>query len=230
MTDEARGEAHRRTVQMLADPELGGALLLVGLALAGLLDLAAPRAGERVRLGDVAKLVWPRTPGTRYILRRVLAGDARTYRPPEPGYGEDRCTAPMLRRAGTCGRPRSCHGYLTDWETGEQSWIAACTRHGDWWRAQRAENEAARPARPPLPAANHGGVLARHFPELPWPKVWTWATGETWIEHPEETPWPRPSLTLYLGLGDDDVAADHRGLAGGRQRMTLVPVPPGDRP
>ncbi len=43
MTEEATGQAHRRTGQMLADPELGGDLLLVGLALAGLLDLDAPR-------------------------------------------------------------------------------------------------------------------------------------------------------------------------------------------
>jgi hypothetical protein len=105
VTEEATGQAHRRTVQMLADPELGGDLLLVGLALAGLLDLDAPRAGERVRLGDVAKLAWPRTPGTRYILRRVLAGDARTYRAPEPSFGEDCCTAPMLRRPANV-RPR----------------------------------------------------------------------------------------------------------------------------
>ena len=46
-----------------------------------------------------------------------------------------------------------------------------------------AENEAARPAHPPRPAANHRGVPACHFPELPWPKVWTWATGGTWVEH-----------------------------------------------
>ena len=148
----------------------------------------------------------------------------------------------MLRRPGTCGRARSCYGYLTDWATGEQNWIAACTRHRDWWNAQRAENEAARPARPPVPAANHGGVLARHFPELPWPQVWTWATGGTWFEHPEERPWPRPSLTLYVGDGGDedgsaeltgegaDVAADHPRPACARERMTLVAVPPGDRP
>jgi hypothetical protein len=97
VTEEATGQAHRRTGQMLADPELGGDLLLVGLALAGLLDLDAPRVGERVRLGDVAKLAWPRSPGTRYIVRRVLASDARTYRAPEPSFGEDRCTAPMNR-------------------------------------------------------------------------------------------------------------------------------------
>jgi hypothetical protein len=242
VTEEGTGQAHRRTVQMLADPELGGDLLLVGLALAGLLDLGAPRGGERVRLGDVAKLAWPRSPGTRYILGRVLAGDARTYRAPEPSFGEDRCTAPMLRRPGTCGRARSCYGYLTDWVTGEQNWIVACTRRGGWWNAQRAENEAARPARPPVPAANHGGVLARHFPEPPWPQVWTWATGGTWFEHPEEQPWPRPSLTLYVGDGGDedgddeltgdvdDVPADHPRPACARERMTLVAVPTGDRP
>ena len=57
----------------------------------------------------------------------------------------------------------------------------------DWWDARRAANEAARPARPPLPAANLGGVLARHFPELNWPTVWTWASRGTWKEHPEES-------------------------------------------
>jgi hypothetical protein len=96
----------------------------------------------------------------------VLDAAARTYRPPQPGYGEDRCRAPMTRRSGPCGRPRTCFGYLTDWATGEKTWLAACTRHDDWSQEQRAANEAARPAHPPLPAANHGGVLARHFPEL----------------------------------------------------------------
>ena len=134
MTEAPTNPPHRRTVRMLTRSWAATSCSSAG-RWPGCSDLDAPRVGERVRLGDVAKLAWPRTPGTRYILRRVLAGDARTYRAPEPSYGEDRCTAPMLRRRGTCGRARSCYGYLTDWATGEQNWIAACSRHGDWWNA-----------------------------------------------------------------------------------------------
>jgi len=147
----------------------------------------------------------------------------------------------MLRRPGTCDRARSCYGYLTDWATGERNWIVACTRHGGWWNARRAENEASRPARPPVPAANHGGVLARHFPELPWPQVWTWATGGTGFEHPEERSWPRRSLMQYLEDGCERTAPTSSPATAAtslpttpgppvRERMTLVAVPPGDRP
>jgi hypothetical protein len=137
----------------------------------------------------------------------------------------------MIRRSGPCGRPRTRFGYLTDWATGDKTWLAACTRHDDWWQAKRAANEADRPAHPPLPAANHGGVLARHFPELDWPKLWTWASGGTWQQHPEEKPRPKPSLILYLGVGErDDTGADagaDPAVAPGR--ATLVAVPSGDR-
>jgi hypothetical protein len=63
-----------------------------------------------------------------------------------------------------------------------------------------------------------------------------------WFEHPEERPWPRHSLTLYVGDGGDedgsaeltgdvdDVPADHPRPACARERMTLVAVPTGDRP
>ena len=79
------------------------------------------------------------------VARRVQRHCRPLDRAPEPGYGEDRCTAPMIRRAGPWGRPRNHYGYLPDWATRQQTWIVACTGHGDWWHAQRAENQAARP-------------------------------------------------------------------------------------
>jgi hypothetical protein len=189
---------YARTARMLDDPDLGGDLLLVGLALARFLDFDPP--GEKVNVKQISRACFPRA--SYRPVKRIFEMDARTYRPPQPSWSAT-CEAPMIRRDGPCGQHATGHGYLTDWDTGEQEGIWSCARHHAWRMDLIRRNTAAKPQRLPLPAANHGGVLAKHFPEIDWPKIWEWATGGRWVEHPEVEPWKPPTLTLHLGDGAD---------------------------
>lgn len=190
---------------MLGDDQLSGDLLLVGLVIADHVD--GEHGEDRLTIGRVARQAFPQKRWRRDHIRRVLEDDARTYKPPEPAMWPAPCTAPMVRRPGQCGRGASSRGWLTDWSTGEQWFDAACARHSDWFWSQNRANQAARPKRLVLPPANHGGVLAKHLPELDWRAMWRWATRDTWVEHPEVEPWRPPTFTLVLGDGRDDAEA-----------------------
>lgn len=188
---------------MLDDPDLGGDLLLVGLAFARFIDFGGVDPGAKLSTRHVADRVWPAHPRRAWKVKHVLADDARGYEPPLR-YNEDgrRCKAPMIRRDGPCGRAATWSRLITDWGSGEQSWLLACARHVQWYDDMARANREGKPDVVPLPAANHGGVLARHIPEFGWPKVWAWATDGRWVEHPEREPRKPPTLTLHLGDGD----------------------------
>ncbi|MGH3480525.1 MAG: hypothetical protein ACRDQD_27295 [Nocardioidaceae bacterium] len=187
-----------RILRLLADPEPHGELLLVGMAMAAKLDLA-PRKPDFFPL--LVQDIWPEWPDRMRRLMGVIADDARTYRAPSAGR---KCTAPMRRRAGWCGKNWSTGGWTTDWSTGERTWIAACNRHRPWVDEEMAANYAAKPEGDvPLPCANSGGVLAQHFPELNWYSLWR-KCAPRWVQHPEVKPWPKPTLEVVLGEGVDD--------------------------
>lgn len=108
----------------------------------------------------------------------------------------------MIRRQGPCGQSASLRAMLTDATTGRKQWLAACSRHRDWFegrvRSNRAEVEVANPERPP---ANAGGVLARHIPEIDWEATWI-KLDPTWTPPPEVEPEEvplTPRLRLVLG-------------------------------
>lgn len=191
-----------RSARMLEDRGLGGDLLLVGLALAHFLDFEPP--DEKLNVKHIARACFPHLRYRTNTVKRIFEMDARTYRPPQPNW-DGKCEAPMIRRDGLCGQHATGHGYLTDWDTGEQELIWSCARHHAWRQDLIKRNQAAKPQRAALPAANHGGVLAKHFPEIDWPKIWTWAAGSRWIEHPEQEPWKPPTLSLVLGESEDAV-------------------------
>lgn len=204
---------YARTARMLDDPDLGGDLLLVGLAYARFLDFGM-HPGKKLTDTLIAACAFPGDRLRRRKLKRLHADDARTYSPPrQPWTGE--CAAPMIRREGTCGREVSRWRPVTDWRDGEVTWVGGCYRHRDWVDETARANQAEKPRRVPTPAANSGGVLARHLPEFAWPKIWAWATDGRWIEHPESEPWKPPTLTLHLGDGSED---------GRATRPLLVPV------
>jgi hypothetical protein len=204
---------YSRSARMLDDPNLGGDLLLVGLAFARFLDFGGIPPGQRLSTNHVADCVWPALSHRAWKVKRVLADDARCYQPPLR-YKEDgrRCGAPMIRRDGPCGRTATWSKLLTDWTTGEKSWLMACSRHVQWYDEIARANRESKPDVVPLPAANHGGVLARHIPEFGWPKIWAWATDGRWVEHPEVEPWRPPTLTLHLGDGDAADLSDRPAL------------------
>jgi hypothetical protein len=205
-----------RSARMLDDPDLDGELLLVGLAFARFLDFGGVPAGKALNTNMVARCVWPKNPRRNWSIKRVVAADARTYQPPLRYDMDGRhCGAPMIRRDGPCGRPSTWSRLVTDWSTGEQSWLLACARHVPWYDQMCRENRETKPDRLVVPAANHGGILARHIPEFAWPKIWHWATDGTWVEHPEVEPWKPPTFTLVLGDG---------GPGASGQRAMLAPV------
>lgn len=194
-----------RAVRIMQDPEVSGDLLLVALGFALYVDFLGVKV---IKSSELAKHLWPdRSKDEQWWkLRRVFEDDARTYKPPRVKW-ERRCDSPMIRRDGPCGQRATTWRYLTDWSTGEKSLLCACSRHSDWFREQELANRAAKPNEVPLPAANHGGLMARYFPEYDWPAYWK-KLDPRWVEHPEAKPWPKPTLTLVLGDGEYGEPAD----------------------
>lgn len=194
----------RRILRLLNDPELQGDLLLVGMALSAWLDL-----GHTSRtFYAVARDLWPKSRHQMLRLTEAIASDVRTYRPPDAPTD---CRAPMQRRAGLCGqRAREVHIWLpdgtvgaivTDRVTGEWGPISACARHVEWAQQKLRESYTDKPNDIPLPLANSGGLLAKHFPELNWYRLY--ATFDPyWQQHPEVKPWPKPTLEVVIGGGE----------------------------
>jgi hypothetical protein len=208
-----------RISRLVNDPNLSGDLLLIGVVLATNNDFAG---GSSLKVSALAKAAWPKLPPSdaMYKAKDALKSDIRRYRTPDTA-GRPTCGSPTPRKEA-CGRNHSMFGYATDWDTGEQTLIAACSRHSDWFRVLLDTNRAARPETVPLAAANSGGDLARHFTEVDWPKLWA-LLDPRWVRHPEARPWPKPKLSLVLGNGDD--GDDKPALD---RRPALVPGHPDD--
>jgi hypothetical protein len=190
MTD-ARGA---RIVRLIEDPAVDGDLLLVGIGLAARYDFSLDCGSSISGLG---KLLWSTRDMSEYKVRNAFRSDMRGYKPPPL---EGTCCAPMIRRTTHCGQRATMRGYITDWATGVKTALAGCSRHQEWFRAASDRNNRAKLDNPPLPVANHGGELARHFPAIDWPRFWA-KLDPKWVQHPEVKPWPKPTLTLILGEG-----------------------------
>lgn len=226
-----------RIAQMVADPELGGELLLIGTVLSSIIDdqladrpsikrihlLAyGPRGPELQNPGmPVVREPMPRRAGAvewrECRTARLLAADARQYRMPEPD--DYSCMAPTPRKP-RCGKNNQISGRITDWTTGEQSVLAACRKHLDWFREHEATAQATKPEiGEVLPYANHGGVLARHFPEIDWPRLWS-ILNPQWREYPEREPAEPSTPKLNLLISDDAAPArpSRRGPATTKHR------------
>lgn len=199
-TYSALKEYRKRIAAMLADPECTGDLFSLGVAL---LDFAILRNRDHKNWAHYAEQVWDFR-GRRYI-HGVLRKDIRRYDAIQDADERDparRCGAPMVRRQGPCGNSASRRALLTDSLTGRKQWIAGCKRHEDWFndrvRSNRADIEEIADA--VRPAANAGGVLARHIPEIDWEAVWV-KLDPSWERPPEADPEPvsvYPKLRLVL--------------------------------
>ncbi len=194
MTD-ARGA---RVLRLIQDPELGGDLLLLGLGMCAVYDFGLTYQQFSIDLGN---MLWAGRRDPHWKVHHVFKLDSRTYRVLWPDIRH--CTAPMRRRDGACGKSASNMAMLTDWATGEKTCIGGCSRHADWFNRAHRANLQSKPDIVPLPHANHGGILAKHFPRIDWPRFWK-NLDPTWVQHPERTEWPKPDLTLVLGKGLDD--------------------------
>ena len=193
-------EYRKRIKAMLDDPECVGDLFGLGVAL---LDFAVLRDRDHKNWEHYTEQVWDfrHKAKTRDVLRK----DIRRYDAIKDADERDparRCGAPMVRRQGPCGNSASRRAMLTDSLTGRQQWIAGCKRHEDWFnervRANRADVEQIADA--VRPAANAGGVLERHIPEIDWEAVWV-KLDPSWVRPPEAEPEPvsvYPKLRLLL--------------------------------
>lgn len=205
-TYTALREYRRRVAAMLDDPECTGELLSLGISL---LDFAVLRLNRDERSwAFYAERAWGSKAGytSRYGIREVLRRDIRRYDALADASEHDpgrRCGAPMIRRQGPCGNSAGLRTMLTDATTGRKQWLAACSRHRDWFEARvRANRLAVDDAAETIerPAANTGGVLARHIPEIDWPATWI-KLDPNWTPPPEaeheEVPL-KPRLQLIL--------------------------------
>jgi hypothetical protein len=210
-----------RIAQLLTDPDVGGDLLLIGVALIIAVDgddaVFAGKDGG-LTLEDLADHLWPKL-SRRLRTQRIhsaMRGDIRTYRPPTDLRC---CTAPRTCRDGVCGQRAMFTGHVTNWATGEQSQVLACNQHRVWFTEVLEQNRAATPANPPLPYANHGGTLRRHLPELQWPYLWR-RLDPRWVELPEKpVDAAPPTFHLITGGGQGSTATDRSV----RPPLTLLP-------
>lgn len=190
---------------MLADPDCGSELLVVGMWMARATILNDPPKGEGGWLfEDCGKAVFPERANrdgnwSTWKVLDVVRRDIRRYSP----HAEDSalwptCGAPMIRRTGVCGQRATTRGTLIEVETGRRRPIGSCSRHADWfYDAIRANHAAVKAIGSdlPVPAANCGGVLARHVRRVNWTKLWS-ELDKDWTPPPEETPFRRPTLRL----------------------------------
>lgn len=190
---------------MLDDPECHGDLLLLGLSLLDYAVLRTTRDEKTFKF--YADQVFDTRWNNAYRIKDVLRGDIRRYdalADDDTSMWGRTCGAPMIRRHGPCGQSASAHrAMLTDPDTGRKQWVAACKRHGAWFEATVLANRrlVEQHEHPVRPAANAGGVLRRHIPEIGWEAVWL-DIDPKWTAPPEDEPVEvplRPRLTLLLG-------------------------------
>jgi hypothetical protein len=196
-----RDERRRR---MLNDPDLTGDLLLFALALD---EVIATRKGQGRKTSGknwtsaVTELARGTEGHLRYWAKHVVERDVPRYEP-EPAEYPWPCVAPMIRREGLCGKQGARHLTDRDPDTGEARQIALCSRHRSLEAQFDAREKAWRANGKPLPPANTGGVLRRHF-NADWDAIYRWAApGREPMEGGREATPPRPTLRLIQGEGE----------------------------
>ena len=216
----------QRVAGMLADPELVGELLMIGLVWARAVDLEDPplegliQASARavygpgqarmlppvMLLGEAAPRARTSGGGSRRVVD-VLRTDIRRYRPDT--RRADRCQRPIQGRSKDnelCGRSAQWRrDPFVDPTDGTRHHVGACAqpRCTSWWMRLLAENRQLLEQHPaPEPAANSGGVLARHLDEIDWTSLYG-HLDPAWKPPREEQGWPvRPRLQVLIGDGD----------------------------
>lgn len=200
---------------LIADPDITGDLLLIGLWLARATVLDDPKPGEgRWSTKAIARDLYGRgraysvtgmgmdshVPSHHMVtVREALRKDLPRYDPFIDNPGEDHCGAPMPR-APFCRRSVMSSGFSTDPDTGRMIPFAVCGRkdHQQWWRGQDRERRALLGElgdRVPKPPANTGGALQRHIRGIGWAKFYK-LLDSRWEPPAEGASTRKPSLKV----------------------------------
>lgn len=192
--------AYERCVAgMLADPQVTGDLLLVGMWLARLVHLRGFDVPDQWMSVCAADLLPAEFDGWK--VWDVLKRDIRRYdlwadQPGKRGVPKP-CAGPAVRKA-TCGKPAYRWALFTDVHTGRRRMVGACRKHVDWFEAERRANlDAVKSTEVPRPPANAGGGLVPHLPGIDWPALWRGLDPE-WTAPPEVETWAKPTLRLLV--------------------------------
>lgn len=231
-TDTALRRYQECIAAMLADPDLYGDLLLIGVVLAGRSHLGHPPTSSGLVFGPGTGSTITGPDGVTTVVydsrrerwQRAMRRDIRRYSyEADPAYQRNvLCGAPMIRRAGSCGKSATRWSLATDLDTGRRLQVGACSRHAAWYDDETTRRSGEATARKashqgvPVPPANTGGVLRRHLPGFDWPDLWR-RLDERWVEPPEAEPFIPPVLTLHI---NDDLDPDPG--ATSRPRLTLI--------
>lgn len=186
----------KRVRAMIDDPECTGDLLAIGVALADMIDLNRDDGRNWSNIG--IRVYGPKGRWSR--LTHTLGEDVRRYdalADADANQWASKCGAPMVRRHGPCGKQAGRKTLITDPYTGRKQWLAACSRHAEWFTKELiARRDAASDVEQIDPPANAGGVLERHFPDLKWEQVYEWVR-PGWTEPGERVEVPK--LVLIKG-------------------------------
>ncbi len=194
-----------RVTALYGDPEMTTGGLQFGLALAWVMYHDPSMSGEAWTVTDVAALAVKigNQEARRQWVIRILRADVPRYRVPN---------SPRRCRALT-GNGRACdtnftHGFhyiAWSWVDGTATVHDYCPRHRENGIHARAEYlrtvTGFRKARP-TPAANSGGVLARHFPTVDWNIIYRWVSPGWKPTGPPPERSDVPHLTLVTGDGE----------------------------
>ena len=113
---------------LIADPDITGDLLLIGLWLARATVLNDPEPGEgRWSTKAIAAAVYSRRQSGTFLIREALRKDLPRYDPFVDNPREARCGAPMPR-APFCRRSVMSSGFHIDPGTGRMFPVAVCGR------------------------------------------------------------------------------------------------------
>lgn len=232
---DALMQHHQRVQGMIEDPECTDELFALGVALARWIDFETvpgqPVKGKMLKIARGA--ISPSRIGKLgYAVEKIIREDIRRYDAQKDPLNTKHfwsipCGAPMIRRSGTCGQHSTDRQLLVDHDTGRRQWHGACSRreHKQWldklWQQNRRYQrpDAADQLKPPDPAANAGGVLARHLPEIDWPALYL-LVDPRWTPPPEETPWRPPTLSLLVSDSDLPPESDD---APSRPALAVLP-------
>lgn len=129
--------------------------------------------------------VWKRVYEVAHLderrFRWTIEQDVPRYEPPSGRSVMGECEAPMIRRAGECGKRGSTSFRVTDLRDGTWRMASFCARHWQYGEDAHATDRARVAAGGiPEPMPNAGGLMPCYISWPSWPDAYAWAAPSRW--------------------------------------------------